>query len=742
MRAFIEGLSSDPWVPRRKWAAGAAAALLVSSVALAWQWTSSRQAHLCDGGPAQLAGIWDEPQKAAVHARFAAADKAFAVDAWVGTERALDDYARRWVQMRKDACSATRIHREQPESVMTVRMACLDRRLQELQALTDVLARADSKVMAKAVQAANGLVDLKRCADVEALLAQVKPPSDAGVLKAVRAVEGELATARALFASGALAPALEQAARAAQSARETGYSPALAEALDLLGWIEVKNGDPKAATGALDEAEWEAEASHLDAVAVEATARNAYTLGRLARYAEGDREAQHGAALLRRQGGDPMLESELLYQVATLRLFEGRYADGLTQLERAVDLREKALGPESPALAPLLTRLADAAERSSKYDRAFSAAQRAIAIDERALGPVHPDLAEALIAAGDAQRQLDHHEEAHRTYQRALDIREKAFGPNSPDVATTLFGVGIAFIDEGRYRQALPLFQRAEKIYEQAYGRAHPSVANTLGNLAICLETLGQAEEALKMVQEAREIEARANGPDHPGLLYLDAMAADALRDLGRLEESAAALRHALSVADKGMKDSPESATAMNALAEVLSLQGRASEARALAERAHALNRAAHGDGSFQVAGDLNTQSYLFLAEGKYEAALRAARQAREILEPKLPRFHTRLLYARRNEGEAMLDLKDADGAARVLEMALAAAEDPDGSPWDSARIRFVLARAVWAQGTDPARARRLATRAEAEFAALHTRLESGEVRTWLAQHGGAPTAR
>ena len=61
--------------------------------------------------------------------------------------------------------------------------------------------------------------------------------------------------------------------------------------------------------------------------------------------------------------------------------------------ERALALREKALGPEHPDVATSLNNLAELYEAQGQYARAEPLYQRALAIAEKALGPEHPNMA-------------------------------------------------------------------------------------------------------------------------------------------------------------------------------------------------------------------------------------------------------------------------------------------------------------------------------------------------------------
>ena len=86
---------------------------------------------------------------------------------------------------------------------------------------------------------------------------------------------------------------------------------------------------------------------------------------------------------------------------------------------------------EAAALNAKATELS----RAGKYADAIPLAQRALAIREKALGPDHPDVALSLNNLALLYRNQGRYAEAEPLYKRSLAIREKALGPDHPDVA-------------------------------------------------------------------------------------------------------------------------------------------------------------------------------------------------------------------------------------------------------------------------------------------------------------------
>jgi tetratricopeptide (TPR) repeat protein len=88
--------------------------------------------------------------------------------------------------------------------------------------------------------------------------------------------------------------------------------------------------------------------------------------------------------------GDPLEEARALNQKAIELYQAGRYQEAIPLLQRALAIREKALGPEHPETATSLNNLAELYRAMGAYDKALPLAQLALAIREKVSGPDHP----------------------------------------------------------------------------------------------------------------------------------------------------------------------------------------------------------------------------------------------------------------------------------------------------------------------------------------------------------------
>ena len=226
--------------------------------------------------------------------------------------------------------------------------------------------------------------------------------------------------------------------------------------------------------------------------------------------------------------------ADYLNEEGTAWLEAGQYTKAQIPLERALDIREKTLGPTHLDVAESLGTLAVLYHRQGHYEQAMPFYQRALAIDEKTLGPEHPEVATDLNNLAELYRVQGQYAQAERLFQRALAIDEKALGPEHPSLATSLNNLAGLYADQGRYAQAEPLYQRTLDIWEKALGPAHPHVAASLNNLAGLYRAQGQYTQAEPLYQWALQIAEKALGPKHPNSVTIRKNHADLLEKMNQ----------------------------------------------------------------------------------------------------------------------------------------------------------------------------------------------------------------
>jgi tetratricopeptide (TPR) repeat protein len=404
MTAMLDELTRDPHVRRRQIAIAAAGGAVIAAavgVTLAVSSPAGDRPEPCTGAEGKLAGVWDDARREAMRRAFTGV-ASYGAAAFEGTAVRLDDYRRAWLAMHVEACQATRLRGEQPESVMALRIACLDRRLRELGQLVDVFVGADAAVVERSLLATTAMSPLDGCADVARLLAVAAPPSDPAIAASVRRVTDDLGRAKALSDAGKYAAAAELATAAVALARETRYQPIEAEALVRLGEIQSYFGDKEAAAASLRAAVRAADISKDDVVRANALAWLVGVVGyNLERPAEALAYAEDARAVLARIDGDPRTEALLESSLGRTYGTAAKYDEMLEHHRKALALRRWLFGEQDPWTANSVQNVG-AALRQGRPQRpgARGVPGGRLAIREKILGGDHPAVAQSLVGIG------------------------------------------------------------------------------------------------------------------------------------------------------------------------------------------------------------------------------------------------------------------------------------------------------------------------------------------------------
>lgn len=518
MDVLLDALARDPAARRRKLLIGAAAAALVLGAGGA-VWYARQSRVSCAIDVSSLAGVWDAKQKSAVENAFTATQKPFARTAFTRVTRTLDEYTNRWLAMRVEACEATNVHGTQSAELLDLRMACLQRRLDDVRALVGVLANADPEIVTRAADVTSVLPALESCADSEALRAPVRAPSDPALQKRVETAQRTLASVRALWIAGRYAEAREQLAPVLREASALNWRPLEGEALLADARLADSTGDYQRAAKSFKEAAIAAEAGRDDETA--ALARNGLvwvTGERLGKYAEAQELAVDAAAKVERLGRHEILQADLDQKMSALFFEQGNFAEAEKRSRSVLEIRQKVLAADDPAIATALGDLGDIAVQQAKYDDAIDAYRKALAVAEHSIGPDHSLCGALRGNLGNAYAAKGERIEALEQLQRARDITERSLGADHTQIATISINIGNILLEQDKHAEAAAHFDKATKIWTKALGPDHPNVATALfrgGEVAL---RQGNASEASDAFQRALEIWKAKLGAEHPSL--------------------------------------------------------------------------------------------------------------------------------------------------------------------------------------------------------------------------------
>ncbi len=230
-------------------------------------------------------------------------------------------------------------------------------------------------------------------------------------------------------------------------------------------------------------------------------------------------------------------------------------------LERALAIREKALGKDHPSLIPLLERLSDLALQKAGAGRARPYLERVVAIREKSPGAGSAELLDSLenlvpivqqqkdwkstrallerivtfrrrmVAAGgggtdetwplaDKMADLAHCLQAQgdlpgarKTLEEAVRLVDRPTIEGQTALATLLDELAETVVEQGDLPAARPLLERSLELRRKSMGKAHPDVGVALDNLAVLLRAMGKDADARAIDAQVQAIQKRLDEP-------------------------------------------------------------------------------------------------------------------------------------------------------------------------------------------------------------------------------------
>ena len=510
MPAMLEELQRDPARRRGKLAIGAAALALAAALTVGVQQASTRGQRLCRGAGEKVVSAWelapDGARRNAIHRAFAATGRGFAEETWQRVAGLIDDWSRRWTAAYTDACEATHVRGDQSAEVLDLRMACLEEARAGLRSLTDVLARADGKVLIQAVNAAQALPTLDRCANVPLLRAAVAPPVDPAIRKRVDELRPMLAEVKALADTGQLAEARRKGTLLLTNARATGYVALQAEALEALGSADYYMGEITSATPLLEEALWTALASRRDDIAVKCAGNLAALAGyHRTDFEQAERWDRLGRSLLGRLGPDQEdAAAWLTHDRAMVHVRRGELHAALEDAQASLAQKQKIFPPPHSATALSWELVANIETELGDHEKALQAINGALKTYQQAFGPGNPQLARAFGNRGEILKNLGRYAEAETDLRESIERYSVAIDRDHSWVAYPLTALGTTLLATNRAKQAVSVLEKALRIREPV--ETPDLVAETRFALARALWTAGtDATRARKLATAAYE---------------------------------------------------------------------------------------------------------------------------------------------------------------------------------------------------------------------------------------------
>jgi tetratricopeptide (TPR) repeat protein/predicted Ser/Thr protein kinase len=559
MGAIAATLLDDPWRRRRRLGA---LVLATSAVAGAF-WVGARikadPARRCQANAAVMDALWSDGRRQQLSGGH---EIGAAAAAWQTLARRFDQYAREWRDMFTDTCraaftthGATR-RGTGPISgeVFDLRMNCLDSHRATFAAVLGSLSGASVPLLQKV--AASSLPPVAECGTNE-LQAALPLPADPVGRARVAAINEMLAQVDAALAVGDFGRAQRLATEAAPAARNLGYQPLAARAINKLASVELRGiklsgSTPGArpgeafdrATTLLEEASVVAEAGHDDASRAEAASELVLAHLDAGHLAEAERWVDRASAIVRRIGAPPLYQSALDYARGWVQRDRQDMKAAAASFGRALRLRQQLLDPRSPEVLASKTATCAVMDR----DQRIKCYREAIALAQTIAGPRHPDLAGikarlAYVLVDDAATRG----EACQLASEAVVIERNQLEANHIGFLRAMLALAQCRRDQGRTAEA-------RRVYLEAIASAtHPTAvrADLLQDYGASLALQSDYPNAIAYYRRALADHELVLGPTHHKAIETRQRIAVALREEKKLGEALAEVEEAIATCDR-----------------------------------------------------------------------------------------------------------------------------------------------------------------------------------------------
>jgi tetratricopeptide (TPR) repeat protein len=235
---------------------------------------------------------------------------------------------------------------------------------------------------------------------------------------------------------------------------------------------------------------------------------------------------------------DPELQAQMMGVMGRVYGSLGLYGRAEPLLNRALEIRQRLLGPSHPQTLRAMDDRAWNVSRQGHYTEAEKLLREAVAGRRRVLGPEHPDTLNSMSNLAWAVGRQGHYAEAEKLQRETLDLRRRGLAPESPDTLVSIADLASSMYGQGRFAEAEKLEREALGIQQRVLGPEHPQVLTTMNNLANTINAQNRFAEGEELQRNTLEIQRAILGAEHPDTLKLTTNLANTLIQEHRYSEA------------------------------------------------------------------------------------------------------------------------------------------------------------------------------------------------------------
>lgn len=269
-------------------------------------------------------------------------------------------------------------------------------------------------------------------------------------------------------------------------------------------------------------------------------------------------------------------------------------------LLRAKQIKDKLGGKESSDETAILEHLGNIENREKNYAAAEDYYKRCIKIQSRCFGSQSTETRSSKFKLASFFSDRQRYSEEEPLLRQCLSGYEEMSGPSRDDslLAAVLGEIACVCIRGHRQEEGNQFLTKSLQTYQKALGPVSAEAAHVIDHAAVANFFAGSISEAETLSRRSLDMKNKMYGPNSEGTVFNLHLLANIYRKQGDLPKAESFYKQALSLSERALKAGNKSkvdymdepAYCLNDYADLLTSTGRAAEAKALREKARALN--------------------------------------------------------------------------------------------------------------------------------------------------------
>lgn len=348
----------------------------------------------------------------------------------------------------------------------------------------------------------------------------------------------------------------------------------------------------------------------------------------------------------------PLVEASIRHTIGKTYKDLGLYPEAESQIQRALDLQQRALGAEHRETLETMDELAEVYGEHGQRAQAVQLFRQIMETRRHVLGMEHPDTLESMVNLAQLLADDGKYAEAESLFTKALEIQRR-LGEEGQGTLATMNDLGYLYKKLGKYAEAEPLYIQSLELKRRVLGPEHPDTLIGMSNLAVLYEVEGKYAQSESLLLEALEIKRRVLGDEHPSTLTTMNALGGLYRLEGKYSQAELLLRQVVDVRRRLLGEQhPNTLNSMNSLASVYLNEGKYKDAEPLYATVLDVRRHSLGQEHPDTLDTMNWLSGLYRTQGENAKAESLLTTVLEIRQRVLGREHPATLITMKDLAE------------------------------------------------------------------------------------------